>query len=45
MSLNCEGPCLSHCYYKNSFLLLIIGIIIGYLIYKNICIQSKKKKL
>ena len=26
---NCNGPCLFHCYYKNSIILLLIGFIIG----------------
>ena len=29
MSTNCKGPCLLHCYYKNSIILLLIGFIIG----------------
>ena len=29
MNVNCQGPCLLHCYYKNSILLLLIGFIIG----------------
>ena len=31
---NCQGPCLFHCYYKHSILLLFIGILIGYFLYK-----------
>ena len=29
MNMNCQGPCLLHCYNKNSILLLLIGFIIG----------------
>lgn len=27
--MDCKGPCLLHCYYKISILLLLIGVIIG----------------
>lgn len=30
--MNCKGPCLLHCYYFNSVLLILFGIIIGYYI-------------
>ena len=29
MNIKCQGPCLLHCYYKSSILLLLIGFIIG----------------
>ena len=38
--MNCKGPCLLHCYYKNSLILIFIGIIIGY--YINNQINNKK---
>ena len=28
--MNCLGPCLSHCYFSDSILLILIGILIGY---------------
>jgi len=30
MTKDCQGPCLLHCYYKNSIFLLLIGFIIGF---------------
>ena len=27
--MNCQGPCLFHCYKTNSIILLLIGILIG----------------
>lgn len=27
--MNCQGPCLFHCYKKNSLILLLIGVLIG----------------
>ena len=29
MNTNCQGPCLLHCYKKNSILLILIGFILG----------------
>lgn len=29
-----QGPCLPHCYKKNSATLFIIGILLGFIIYK-----------
>jgi hypothetical protein len=46
MNINCEGPCLLHCYKKNSIILLLIGIIIGYYINinsKGPCLHCYKK--
>ena len=47
MISNCQGPCLFHCYYKHSILLLLIGILIGYLLSKgkqNTFFNSNEKK-
>ena len=36
--MNCQGPCLTHCYKKNSILLIIVGILIGIILselYRN----------
>jgi len=30
--MSCQGPCLTHCYRKNSIILLLIGIVIGIVI-------------
>ena len=27
--MNCQGPCLTHCYEKNSIILIVVGILIG----------------
>lgn len=29
---SCKGPCLKHCYAKNSLVLIFLGMIAGYLI-------------
>lgn len=29
MTIECQGPCLLHCYYTNSIILVLIGIFIG----------------
>ena len=42
MNMNCVGPCLLHCYKKNSILLFLIGFIIGYYI-KQINVNNKYK--
>ena len=31
---SCQGPCLKHCYAKNSLVLIFIGITAGFLITK-----------
>lgn len=28
--MDCKGPCLIHCYKKNSLIILLIGLLIGY---------------
>ena len=30
--MNCNGPCLKHCYTKNTVLYLIFGIFLGFLL-------------
>ena len=37
--MNCIGPCLQHCHKKNSIILFLIGVIIGFIISR----ASKKK--
>ena len=32
IAMDCTGPCLKHCYNKNTVLALIIGIFIGFLL-------------
>ena len=32
MTNNCKGPCLKHCYNKNSMIIFLLGFLIGYLI-------------
>lgn len=27
--MNCQGPCLLHCYKSNSIILLLLGVLIG----------------
>lgn len=39
---DCKGPCLMHCYNKNSIILFVIGILIGLIIYG--CFIKKKYK-
>ena len=46
MSINCQGPCLVHCYYKNSIVLLLIGFLIGLYakhIYYSYCNKHKNE--
>jgi len=40
--INCQGPCLIHCYKKNSIILIIIGIFIGFLI--SVLLNKKQVK-
>ena len=42
--MNCQGPCLLHCYKQNSLILIIIGIIIGLIISENYRNNNKNKK-
>ncbi len=37
----CSGPCLPHCFNKNIFFYITIGMILGYLLYSKI--QKNKK--
>ena len=30
--MNCKGPCLIHCYKKNTIIILLIGFTIGFVI-------------
>ena len=30
--MDCKGPCLLHCYKKNSLLLILIGFLIGFFV-------------
>ncbi len=39
--MNCKGPCLPHCYYKNIIIGIIIGLIIGLII--ELIIKNKKE--
>ncbi len=41
--MNCQGPCLIHCYYKNSLILLLIGFILGIII-SNILSKNREFK-
>jgi hypothetical protein len=43
---NCSGPCLEHCYSTNKMLYLLVGIVIGVLLYSslNIFILQQKNK-
>ena len=34
--MDCTGPCLKHCYTKNTVLALIIGIFIGQMFYQKV---------
>ena len=34
MKKDCKGPCLAHCYYKNSIILILFGFLLG-IIYNN----------
>ena len=34
--MDCKGPCLKHCYYKNSILLFIIGLLLGLILNKGL---------
>lgn len=36
MKNNCQGPCLSHCYKEEKFIYLIVGFILGIIIYEII---------
>ncbi len=36
--MNCQGPCLFHCYKTNSIILLLLGILIG------LCFNNFKNK-
>lgn len=45
MTKDCQGPCLLHCYYKNSILLLLIGFIIGLITMKYYNYMKKHKKI
>ena len=42
--IDCKGPCLFHCYNKNTILFSLIGFILGYLTYFIIISQNKKHK-
>jgi len=41
---NCSGPCLEHCYSTNKMLYLLVGIIIGFLLYKFILQQQQHQQ-
>ncbi len=43
MNINCQGPCLLHCYYKNSLLLLVIGFLLG-LVFSHYYKNNNKSK-
>jgi uncharacterized membrane-anchored protein YhcB (DUF1043 family) len=36
MKNNCQGPCLMHCYKEEKFIYLIVGFILGIVIYEII---------
>ena len=36
MKNNCQGPCLSHCFKEEKFIYLVIGFILGVVIYEII---------
>ena len=36
MKNNCQAPCLSHCYKEEKFIYLIVGFILGIIIYEII---------
>ena len=48
--MNCQGPCLFHCYKTNSIILLLLGILVGIclnnidsiknILYKNILLTT-----
>ena len=40
MKNNCQGPCLSHCFKEEKFIYLVIGFILGVVIYEIINIIS-----
>ena len=33
---NCQGPCLSHCFREEKFIYLVVGFILGVVIYEII---------
>ena len=37
--MDCKGPCLKHCYYKNSILLFLIGFLLGLILNKRIKLE------
>ena len=41
--MDCQGPCLLHCYKKNSILLLLIGFLIGFVISRYLKCYKKNK--
>lgn len=36
MKNNCQGPCLSHCFKEEKFIYLVVGFILGVVIYEII---------
>ena len=38
---SCQGPCLKHCYAKNSLVLIFLGLIVGMLL-NSFIFNSKK---
>jgi len=44
MNINCLGPCLQHCYYKNNIIIFFLGILFGIIISDIKFIQNRKFK-
>ncbi len=42
---NCKGSCLFHCYYKNSILILLTGIIIGVFLEKQFLNKTNESNI
>ena len=42
--MECQGPCILHCYKKNSLILIILGFLLGVIFMKIMHVKKNKSK-